>query len=66
MLKKICYYPPKLIKKSKMRSKRGKGVLSSDPNFEIYQYYQQTAGNGVQTAVDQSASDRLNLTEVQE
>lgn len=41
LLKKICYYPPRLLKKSKLRSKRGANPLnSSDPNFELYQYYQ--------------------------
>jgi hypothetical protein len=38
MLKKICYYPPSLVKKSRMRSKRlASGKI--DPNFEVYQYY---------------------------
>ncbi len=48
MLKKICYYPPSLTKKSRLRSKRQhNGKI--DPNFEVYQYYQQnvkTANNG--------------------
>jgi len=35
MLKKICYYPPSLVKKSRLRSKR-----RIDPNFEVFQYYQ--------------------------
>ena len=37
MLKKICYYPPSLLKKSRMRSKRGKNQY--DPNSEVFQYY---------------------------
>jgi hypothetical protein len=47
MLKKICYYPPSLTKKSRLRSKRHHGKI--DPNFEVFQYYQQnlkTVNNG--------------------
>jgi hypothetical protein len=40
MLKKICYYPPSLTKKSRLRSKRQPhGKI--DPNYEVYQFYQQ-------------------------
>jgi hypothetical protein len=31
MLKKICYFPPSLVKKSRLRSKR-----RVDPNFEVF------------------------------
>jgi len=42
MLKKICYYPPSLVKKSRMRSKRHGTVNGKiDPNYEVFQYYQQ-------------------------
>lgn len=36
MLKKICYYPPTMIKK-RHKSKRRKEL---DPNSEVYQFYQ--------------------------
>lgn len=39
MLKKICYYPPSLVKKTRLRSKRH-GKRELDPNYEVYQYYQ--------------------------
>lgn len=39
MLKKICYYPPSLIKKHRLRSKRVRGSNGIDPNYEVYQYY---------------------------
>lgn len=44
LLKKICYYPPSLVKKSRMRSKKhrlGGGGNGIDPNYEVYQFYQQ-------------------------
>ena len=34
MLKKICYYPPSMVKKNR-RSKNRK----IDPNYEVYQFY---------------------------
>lgn len=42
MIKKICYYPPSLTKKSRLRSKRlhtHNGKI--DPNYEVFQFYQQ-------------------------
>lgn len=39
MLKKICYYPPTMVKKQyRHRSKHRK---NADPNMEVYQFYQQ-------------------------
>jgi hypothetical protein len=37
MLKKICYYPPSLIKKQH----RIRGKRRIDPNYEVFQFYQQ-------------------------
>ena len=40
MLKKICYYPPSLTKKSRLRSKRHHTQNGKiDPNYEVYQFY---------------------------
>ncbi len=41
MLKKICYYPPSLIKKQRLKSKR-----RIDPNYEVFQFYQQNMKQG--------------------
>lgn len=40
MIKKICYYPPSLVKRSRLRSKRAQGAAGIDPNYEVYNYYQ--------------------------
>lgn len=63
LLKKICYYPPSLVKKSKLRSKRGGGVSGPmftqagkiDPNYEVYQYYQQNL-KGAMTQQDSATA----------
>ena len=39
MIKKICYYPPSLVKRSRLRSKRAQGAAGIDPNYEVYNYY---------------------------
>lgn len=37
MLKKICYYPPSLVKKHRLRSKgRHNHLRGVDPNYEVY------------------------------
>ena len=38
MLKKICYYPPSLSTQKPKR--RGKKRNNMDPNYEVFQYYQ--------------------------
>jgi hypothetical protein len=51
MLKKICYYPPSLVKKSRLRSKRHHDIQSHskaggiDPNYEVYNFYQSNLGH---------------------
>jgi hypothetical protein len=44
MLKKICYYPPSMVKKHRHKSKRRKEL---DPNTEVYQFYQQNLKGGM-------------------
>jgi hypothetical protein len=45
MLKKICYYPPSMIKR-RHKSKKRRAVGDMDPNTEVYQFYQQNLING--------------------
>ena len=49
MLKKICYYPPTMIKK-RHKSKRRKEL---DPNSEVYQFYQSNLKGGLNSSSEQ-------------
>ena len=40
-IKNICYYPPSLLKKSRLKSRR---KLEKEPNKQLYEIYQQSLG----------------------
>jgi hypothetical protein len=47
MLKKICYYPPSLVKKSRLKSKR-----KIDPNYEVFNYYHNNLLQGARSSTE--------------
>ncbi len=48
IIKNICYYPPSLLHKSKVRSKR-RNMTIEDPNQTIYQIFNSSVNNLNQT-----------------
>ena len=65
MIKKICYYPPTMVKKNnRLKSKR-----RIDPNYEVFQYYNQNMradGGGYQAYTDDQDIQEVNNDEEEE